>query len=83
MISLYLDLTFFSTNVAKKKPILLDQPKITSTYAEIKRKHKCVGRVTFISWECCHYVGEEEIWEEEEKKYEEEIFSLWFFLFRK
>ena len=39
----------FLNKCYQNKSILQDLPKITSTYAEIKGKHKCVGGVTFIS----------------------------------
>ena len=62
----------FLNKCYQNKHILLDLPKITSTYAEIKEKHKCVGGVTFVLcyWRCRHCAGEEEMWEQEEKNTE-------------
>ena len=38
----------FLNKYYQNKPIVLDLPKITSTCAKIKGKHKCVGGVAFL-----------------------------------
>ena len=71
----------FLNKCYQNKPILLYLPKITSTYAEIKGKHKCVGGVTFIRATGDNVIVlEKRKCENGEKKTRRTTILLWIFL---